>query len=701
MSRNNYPLDQSEMFDNFNPNRNEGRGGGNKLFMKNDRGGYQREDNDSRGRGVPRGGGNQFSGDRGGYSGGSNFGNNRDQGRDGYQGGRNDRGGYQGGRNDRGGYQGGRNDRGGYQGGRNDRGGYQGGRNDRGGYQGGRNFGRERRDFQGKGRGRGRDWDGGRRDFRNRENFNRRDRRPDYFDQERNDYETMEKNFFRTNENKDFENDIEYQLMKEQQFEKEKFLNDFKKKYKDIIEEFKVLFINEQLTDENIYQIIINIQSNPSLTIFEAMNMIYKEIQIIETLKFVNKGQQREYGPNKDILEQRYEQYNLKDNLKNVIQNYKIYPLSTDNFLTLVPEKFWLYDEKDPSDERRKLIKDESGYFNYLPILNPNGNKNSDENDIYAKNENEILYHYLNYKTIMCKHCDLSDEINRENDNSLCPYAHDILKDFRIIYDFKNEEVCKFMLKLLDCKYFHFENYLNYIPMSLSPEFNLDTFKAHKCLLDKSCPNDYHLCPYYHESIKGDEQRRPPLLFCYSGTTGDICFDENKKKYCPKKCNCGIFCQYLHNKNEYNYHPEHFGKIYKCTRAKVKGKCPFFKTCYGIHSDNSSDEDEEEEEDDKISPEEIEEDENVVEKKKKLENVFSIAKIFRCRKCQKVSENAELCCFIDCKHFMCVKCFKKLCLENKKKNKKNKEEILLSCPFCEKELKKGEVNNAYFDNLIV
>ena len=119
------------------------------------------------------------------------------------------------------------------------------------------------------------------------------------------------------------------------------------------------------------------------------------------------------------------------------------------------------------------------------------------------------------------------------------------------------------MCKLLDCKYLHFENYLNYIPMSLSTDFNLDTFKVHKCLLDNDCPNDYHLCPYYHESIKGDEQRRPPLLFCYSGNTGDICFDDRKKKYCPKQCNCGIFCQYLHSKNEYNYHPEHFRKIYK------------------------------------------------------------------------------------------------------------------------------------------
>ena len=74
--------------------------------------------------------------------------------------------------------------------------------------------------------------------------------------------------------------------------------------------------------------------------------------------------------------------------------------------------------------------------------------------------------------------------------------------------------------------------------------------------------------------------------------------------------------------------------------------------------------------DDKISMDEIEEDENNNQNKKKVENAFSIAKIFRCRKCLQVSDNAELCCFSDCKHFMCVKCFKKLCLENIQKNSK-------------------------------
>ena len=43
----------------------------------------------------------------------------------------------------------------------------------------------------------------------------------------------------------------------------------------------------------------------------------------------------------------------------------------------------------------------------------------------------------------------------------------------------------------------------------------------------------------------------------------------------------------------------HFRKEFKCTRNK-NGKCPFYKTCYGIHNDalykNSEDEAEESEE---------------------------------------------------------------------------------------------------------
>ena len=381
-------------------------------------------------------------------------------------------------------------------------------------------------------------------------------------------------------------------------------------------------------------------------------------------------------------LRYKKEKYYTKNNLKRVIQKYIIYQNDEkeQKDKESIPE-IWFF--SDNSDKRRKLLKDEFGHFNYLPILNST-NENGNEDSIYSKNENELFYHYLYYKTLMCKHCNLSDK-NQEND--LCPYAHDILKDFRIIYDNKSEEIGAFMSKLLKSKLFNFENYLNYIPMSLSSEFNLDTFKVHMCQLDNNCPNDYHLCPYYHSSNEYDGPRRPHLLFCYTGNTGDICFNEKKKKYYPKKCNCGIFCQYLHSKNEYNYHPEHFRKIYQCTRKKEKGKCKYYKTCYGIHSNESNEatEEEQEEEYENIE-EEVEGDEQVEEKKEKINNAFVVAKNFRCRKCQKVSDNGELIYFLKCKHFLCIKCFKKIAI--KKKNLKDNEQFSFHCPFCEKIVEK-------------
>ena len=692
----NNKLDESEMLDSYNANRG-GRRNINPLFAKKDnRGGYGgggnrgmdterggrkyennrgREDNRNYGDNQRGRGGGNFRSNRDRDFGGENFRDNRE---------RDFRGGNYGGNRDR--NFGGGNFRGNRD--RDFRGGNFRGNRDRdfGGYR--------RGDFGGdRGRGRGRDF-GGRNYGGGYNNM------PFYHDDMGRDYDEMEDNFNRRRNIE--ENDEEYQMKKEIQYEKEKFWNDFKKEHKEIIESFKILFINEHLKDEQIHQIIINIKSNPSLTIFEAMNYIYREIQIIKTLEYVNSGNNREYGPNKDdIFEYKYEQYYPKKNLNEVIEKYKIYELDIENYQTIVSEKYWLYN--DNTDKRRKLLKDESNFFNYLPILNSNikdNNKEEDEEYPYAKNENELLYHYLYYKTIMCKQCDLSDEKNQEND--LCPFAHNILKDFRIIYDYKNEDVCAFMKKLLESNLFSFVDYLNYIPMSLSSEFNLDTFKVHKCQLDKNCPNDYHLCPYYHKSEKNDDKRRPLLLFGYSGNTGDICFDEKKRRYCPEKCNCGIFCNFLHSKNEYNYHPEHFRKEYECKRDKIKGKCKFEKTCYAMHTYSSDEEEVEGEEDDEeIKEEDIEEDEAISGTRKKVNGLFTVAKTFRCRKCQNVAENGELCFFSDCNHFICIKCFKKIVAELNKKKKKNKENdsFVLKCPFCEKELPKEGLVNASFKSL--
>ena len=498
---------------------------------------------------------------------------------------------------------------------------------------------------------------------------------------------------------------------REAKLEKERILSEFRKKYSTIIEALKILFINESLKEEQIIDILQTIKSNPNLTIFEAMNSIYRQVQIIKTLSLDKSN--RQYGPNQDILEFEFDKNLNKENLKEVIKKYKIYKSEEEipdkenneeeieiNFDSIKDKKevykkekkdnmnkYWFY--IDDFDKRRKLTKDEEGYFNYLPLMNPEGNQNSkDEDDIYAKNENEILYHALFYKTQMCKECNIDQD--KKDLQLLCPYSHDILKDFRIIYKYTDEDVCKFMILLQSSNLFSFQNYLNYIPMSLSPKFNIDTFKVHKCQLDEeACPNDYHICPYYHKKAKVDEMRRPPSLFGYSGSTGDICFDSKKKVYCPEKCPCGIFCRFLHSKNEFNYHQDHFRKEFDCKRKKDRNnKCVFIRTCYGKHPENEYKEESEEEKEEEIEEEEIEKDEDIQDSEKKGKNALNVAKAFRCRKCQYIE--SVITYFKNCKHFMCLKCFKKLFKEKKKEGKN------LECPFCGKEIDKDSVVQVKF-----
>ena len=540
------------------------------------------------------------------------------------------------------------------------------------------------------------------------DNFKRdKDERSNYYDNFNRDNSNNNKEDKRKYNNNDNKNEnmkksnnqegnyVDTEIEKESQHEKEIYIKNFKKQYRTIIDEMDILFFGE-LNEEEITKIIMDLNLHPSLTIFEAMNLIYRESQIIKTLKYYESKGKREYGPETDIFEEKYITYYNKDNLKNIIENYKIFEEIEDNKNI---ESDWLY--IDLSDRRRKLLKDKKNYYNYLPILDPNSDNEEYVNDesIYSNNENELLYHSLFYKTLLCRYCNLSNENNEEENElcPLCPYAHNILKDFRIIYDYRDEKTISFIKILLENNdLFKFQRYENMIPMSLSSNFNIDSFKVHKCQLYDNCPNDYQLCPYYH-NIEGDEQRRPPLLFQYTGENGDKCFDEKKKKYRPKKCDAGIFCQYVHNKNEHNYHPDHFRKELNCKNERINGKCIYYKTCYGIHQDIGYEDSKDEEEEEEINKEEIEEDEEIKEISLKVHNSIKLGAIFRCRKCQEVSQIGELCYFIECNHFLCTKCFKKIRKDNKKMVDKSQQNINLSCPFCGKELKKGKIIRCNFN----
>ena len=280
-----------------------------------------------------------------------------------------------------------------------------------------------------------------------------------------------------SNENNIIFNNEEVQYEEEIEFEKIKIKEDFYNKYLSIIEQMEILF-EFMISQEDIINIVKNLLSSPYLTIFEAMNLILREAQIIKTLFFIN-TEKRDFKGNTS---------NESDNLE-VVRKYKIFPKSK----TL--QKHWLF--IDDSDKRRVLVKDENGYYNYIPLLNLNNKE--DKYNLYAKNENEVLYHYLFYKTLLCKECDLS-KIN-EKENELCPYAHNILKDFRIIYNNKDEKIIKFMQLLLNySNLFHFKDYIEYLQINSK----LNNAKINNCPYNEKCKNN-PLCPFFHESIKEEK----------------------------------------------------------------------------------------------------------------------------------------------------------------------------------------------------
>jgi hypothetical protein len=377
------------------------------------------------------------------------------------------------------------------------------------------------------------------------------------------------------------------------------------------------------------------------------MNLIHRQVQIFKTFRFIDSNTQRQFLP-EDIIFENFE--NFEDqNYINVINNYKTQEKNQNPNI----DSSWQY--IDNSDKRRKILKDENGFYNYIPVPN-NDNNYGNDNSIYAKNENEILYHYLYYKTLLCKYCDLSNENEK---NELCPYAHDILKDFRIIYDYKNEKIILLALLIMNSNLFQIENYLNYIPMNPSTtNINLDTFKIHDCQRGKECPNDSEICPFYHSTKPEDEQRRPLPLFRYCCTKNSGCYNALFQNYCPDKCCNGIFCPFLHSKNEEKYYNQ-------------KDYIRENKTCEGNV-------------DEKEIEKEIEKDENIEKTIKKVKNSIKIGKYFMCRKCNNIPNDGELCYIIKCKHFLCLKCFKKM-------NKEKKDSELILCPFCGVKIKKKKI----------
>lgn len=273
----------------------------------------------------------------------------------------------------------------------------------------------------------------------------------------------------------------------------------------------------------------------------------------------------------------------------------------------------------------------------------------------------------------MCHFC----KNDKKNNTFLCPFSHDIQKEFRIIYDYKNEEICKFLNFIYNNSLFSFTNYFNYIPINPSI-FDPNTFKVLQCPFDKSCKDiqDRHLCPFYHSL---EEKRRLPLLFRYK--IDDRCFDKEEKKYKVEKCQYGIFCNGIHSQNEYQYHPHKFRKEVVCTKSKENGHCIFIKSCYGIHPKEEYQKYKEEDIEERVKNEYLDI-QALINKKKSINN---ISEYFKCRNCNGIPQKGKIKFLNECQHFLCKECFEKIYEDGDKK-----------CPFCKKNIPKKSVINFYF-----
>ena len=443
-------------------------------------------------------------------------------------------------------------------------------------------------------------------------------------------------------------------------------------KYDEIINKLYILF-KEKISKQDCKKILLTTMNIKSFTIFEFFNAIYRNLLILYNIKIQNTEKfsfSNSINDNSIKENSSSEEYLNQDDLNTIINEYKILKTFNEN-------------ENNSSNYRRKIQilhdKDNFPIYNYLPIKKEFPIKSLNQ-ELYSKNDYEYLFHPLFYKTIICQYCQKdSNFFNEKSKSNLCPYSHNIQTDFRIIYDYKNDYIKKLLNYIYINYSSNFIDFMQYIPIERN-KFDLGTFKIYKCEYDKNknCKKDIHLCQFYHSSEKF---RRPPYLFRYS----------NKKNYAKNscynsdKCEFGIFCNFVHNKNEFNYHPLNFRKNIKCSREKENGQCIYIETCYGIHPDEEYKIKQNKKVDEKL----IEENEEIKTLSNKIKMANDVIENFKCKHCDKLSKNEVLYYFLDCNHFLCYNCY-----EDIKKHSDNEKNF--KCPFCEKVIEKNKYIKIHF-----
>ena len=452
----------------------------------------------------------------------------------------------------------------------------------------------------------------------------------------------------------------------------------------------KLIQENFPLMSENSCAYILDIiKSNEKKTAFEILNDIYIQNIIDLTKENFNeeKEEKNEFFDNNNIniLECSNFDYKNFNEHKNIILYYKIYSKDEKKkykYLNLSDDYFY----ENPKEKRRKLKKTINNVYNYLPFKCPKHSyeKNDDdeiENCIFSHTENEVLYHSLKYKCEICREVDCSESIK-------CSYSHNILTDFRQLYDNNNDSICKLLNEINNNKKLNTENYLEQIEKIFKDKiekFDLFSFKLLKCEneqenFNEHCKIDKHLCLYYHNE---NDIIRPFLLFKYNNF---LCKNIQENDECFK----GIFCNYCHNNNEFNYHPKNFRKIIKCIRPKRNdGKCKYFETCYGIHDDDDNNNNNENEVNIK---DEISNNKEILKLKNDYEIKKKILDHFVCRVCKKIPKNGNYMGYI-CNdnskirfHFVCINCYNKTMDKNG------------ICLICKKEIDTNKVVNIIFND---
>ena len=422
----------------------------------------------------------------------------------------------------------------------------------------------------------------------------------------------------------------------------------------DLLSKFKAAYPELSFSPNEYKKIYALLKNNNyfDLTIFELMNIVQREISIkITQNKYNNKYEFKNYAFNfpYELLDIVDPVYINTEHLK-IIKFYKTICIEDKNkfYGTKELTEDFFYDKKNEKKEkRRKVIKYLDGGYNYIPVYCPDIDKCDKKECIYSHNKNEINYHPLLYKT------QYNDENEYCDSNiALCPTAKNFDEDFRIIYNYKEQNIINLMNVLnIECK--NNKKRIKSFYKKIK-KFDINTFKIFKCKKEK-CEKDTHLCYYYHNN---NEKRRPPYLYRYI----------NKK--CKEKvyekgkiiCKNGDFCNKCHTLNEFNYHKLHFKKYVLCCRDIKNGECIYIDTCYGYHDEKNED---------TIKKKIIEKINNDLDKLKKEKNVDD----FKCNKCERIPKSIIF-YYLKCKHILCNKCYNKI-----------SDNI---CPLCEESFKPDE-----------